>query len=990
MNGNSADRLDPASAASKEDLARCLRTLRIRADSPSYRDLEKRALQSGRSLPRTTLGEVLSGRRFPSKAFLLAFVELCGVDPVAEPSWESAWNRLAVHYKTDVRSEPGPGAEDPRPDLSRQELRATRQRVRELEERVAELHAASTARTEASQRAGEAVGRAVEAWTAVADELDRRGERALAARARTALAELAETEFAGAGTGTGAEVGAVARAGVGVGAGTRTAAATGAEAAAPPTGPEPVTAAGPFLTAGALPTAGPRPAAVPPARSAPEADPDAAPLPGRVSGSLPAVWNVEPRNPEFTGRDAVLSDLRRRLGSGTAGGVQALRGVGGVGKTQIAIEFACRFASHYDVVWWIAAEDPALIGEQVAALAVELALAEPGTDTATAVAVLKAHLRGRNRWLLVFDNADDRAGVAKWLPGGPGHVLITSRAGGWEGIATTVPVDVMERDESVALLRTRRPELSPEDADLLASALADLPLALAQAGGFLAETATRVGDYLALLDTHATAVLTEGSTGDYRKPLAGAIDLSATRLARLDPLGLAVVRLCAFLAPESVPVHWLLAFGRSTAGRTPQAPGPLAPGGPLAALALADTDPVALHRGVGSAVRLGLATSTHDGVRLHRLVQAVIRDQLGEEAADVRRHARSVLVQAAPGDPEDPATWATWARVVPHLLAVDPGGADSPELRGLACDAAWYLTERGDSEAAARLAVDLRTSWTASSGPDDRHVLWASRCLARAHREQGRYEAAHLLYQASMPRSRRALGEDDPQTLRLAHGQAINLRLRGRYEESRRLQEDTLARYRRLLGHDHPHTLHSANHLAADLSALGRYEEARELHQETLARYRRVLGDDHPDTLRSANHLAADLSALGRYEEARELHQETLARCRRAFGEDSPHTLRAADSYGTTLRRLGRLEEAHRLQRETLARYRRVLGDDHPQTLRTAHNFSETLLARGEAEEAHRLQADALEAARRVLGTDHPETLHAARHLALIRSGLGR
>ncbi|KJY28496.1 hypothetical protein VR45_32270, partial [Streptomyces sp. NRRL S-495] len=198
--------------------------LRIRADSPSYRDLEKQALQIGRSLPRTTLGEVLSGRRFPSKAFLLAFVELCGVDPAAEPTWESAWNRLAVRYKADVRAEPRPGAEDPRPDLSRQELRATRQRVRELEEEVAELHAASTARTEASRRAGEAVGRAVEAWTAVADELDRRGERALAARARTALAELAEAEFAGAG------------------AGVRTAAAAGAGASAPP--PE-RTAAGP-------------------------------------------------------------------------------------------------------------------------------------------------------------------------------------------------------------------------------------------------------------------------------------------------------------------------------------------------------------------------------------------------------------------------------------------------------------------------------------------------------------------------------------------------------------------------------------------------------------------------------------------------------------------------------------------------------------------------------------------------------------------------
>ena len=671
-------------------------------------------------------------------------------------------------------------------------------------------------------------------------------------------------------------------------------------------------------------------------RSAAVAAPATAPI-KTVEGTLPAptpvprAWNVEPRNPEFTGRNDELAALRERLSGGGTAVVQALRGLGGVGKTQIALEYAHRFADEYDIIWWLNAEDPALIGEQLAALAVQLDLVDVGTDTAPAVAVVKAHLRGYDRWLLVFDNAVDSTGIREWLPGGRGHVIITTRAGGWSHIAATMGIDLMPRAESVQLLRTHHPELTPEEADRLATALGDLPLALVQAGGFLAETATSVDEYLALMAHHAAAVLGEGSCGDYPRPLAAAIGLSTDRLEHTDPVGLAVMRLCAMLAPETVPVSWLVSARPAT---------PLGPLGPLLQVA---RDPLALRRAVGSIGRLGLATNTRDGVRVHRLIQAVVSDQLTpDEREQVRAYARTVLTDHDPGDPEDPATWPDWARIVPHLLAVDPANSRGDALlRQLCCSAAWYLIERGDADAGARLASELYERWRTDLGPDDYHTLWAARALGRALREQGQVEQARPLYEDALARYRRVLGDDHPDTLRLAHGFAISLHLQGAFEQARLLQEETLARYRRVNGEDHPHTLHSANHLADDLRALGEHERARALHEETLSRYRRVLGDDHPDTLRSANNLAVDLGELGEHERARALLEDTLARRRIVLGDNHPHTLQSANSLAETLWKLGDRGRARALLADTLVRRKQILGDDHPDTVRSARILAE-------------------------------------------------
>ncbi|GAA2616719.1 hypothetical protein Adu01nite_30540 [Paractinoplanes durhamensis] len=270
----------------------------------------------------------------------------------------------------------------------------------------------------------------------------------------------------------------------------------------------------------------------------------------RLPGSLPPVWNVPARNPAFTGRDRMIVTLREDLQSEGRVLVRALSGLGGVGKTQLAIEYAHRFAGEYDLVWWVASEQPELIGEQIAALAVPAGLIGAVTDVTTGVAIALNALRSRPRVLLVFDNAEAREDIQQWLPGGGAHVLVTSRNPIWSGVATSVGVDVFARAESVALIGTLLPQLTAQDAARLAEALGDLPLAIGQAGDMLAETGLPVEDYLVALRDHADDLFRDRGPANYPVPLAAAVTEAAIRLRAADPAAGQLLTLCAYLAPE--------------------------------------------------------------------------------------------------------------------------------------------------------------------------------------------------------------------------------------------------------------------------------------------------------------------------------------------------------------------------------------------------------------------------------------------------------
>ena len=613
----------------------------------------------------------------------------------------------------------------------------------------------------------------------------------------------------------------------------------------------------------------------------------------RLPGSVPRVWNIPARNPGFTGRDDLLEAVRERLLAGGKAVVQALHGMGGVGKTQLAAEYAHRFAGSYDLAWWVNSEQDGLIGDQFAALGAVLGCVQAGAGTKVVQAVVLAELRERNRWLLVFDNAENPADVTPWLPGGGGHALITSRERGWAEVAAPVEVDVLARPESVAILQDRVPGLTGADADRLADELGDLPLAVAQAAGFMAETGMAAAEYLGLLRTRAGQLLAQGVPGSYPRSLAAATGLIADRLAVDDPAAAELASLCAFLAPEPIPEDL---FTGAVADLPDE-------------LAARVADPLAWRQTLAQLARQSLARIDHRGLQMHRLAQAILRDRLTpDQAAATRKRTEAILAASDLGDPANPVAWPGWARLMPHLLAVDLAATETSALRQLACTACLYLMARGETGTCHDLASNLRRQWSDRLGDDHEHAWEMAHYLAWALRVMGRNAEARDLRQDILDRSRRVLGEDHPSTLDSANQLVNDLRFVGEVQAARDLAQDTLDRSRRVLGEDHPDTLISASELAANLRELDQVQAARDLDQDTLNRRRRILGEDHPDTLQSACQLARDLRDLGEVQAARDLDEDTLDRSRRVMGEDHPCTLIFASQLARDLRDLGQAE----------------------------------------------------------------------------------
>jgi len=663
---------------------------------------------------------------------------------------------------------------------------------------------------------------------------------------------------------------------------------------------------------------------------------DARRRPAQALGSAP-VWGSPARNPGFTGREDLLATVRERLTAGDRATVQALHGMAGAGKTQLATEYAHRFAGDYDLVWWVDCAEPARIGGQLAALGAALGYVQSGAATEEARSAVLAGLRARGGWLLVFDGAQSPADITPWLPGG-GHVLITTRAPGWAEIAATVEVDMLPREDSVAILTARVPWLARADADQLAAELGDLPLAVAQAVGYMNDSGMPAADYLSLLRTRAGELLDRGVPGSYPRSLAATIRLIADRLDREAPQAGQLASLCAFLAPEPIPADLLT-------GAAAELPIELAT---LAA------DSLAWRQALAGLTRQSLARVDGRALQLHRLTQAILRDRLAPEQADATRE-RSEAILAANGardDPADPVTWPRWAGLLPHLMAADLAGTTSARLRWTACHACHYLLARGDTRAGLDLAEALYRPWRGRLGDDDRTLAAATAYLAVGLRTMGHYAEARDLDAEILDRRRRELGPDHPSTLSAVHNLASDLRELGEVQSARELDEATLEGRHRALGPEHPSALQSRTSIASDARDLGDLQTARALDEDALDRKRRVLGPDHPSTLISAGNLAIDLRLDGQLQAARDLDQDTLARKRRVLGPDHPSTLVSAGNLAIDLRLLGEVQAARELDERTLAQRRRVLGEDHPHTRQSADNLAADLRLLGEPGDA--------------------------------------
>jgi tetratricopeptide (TPR) repeat protein len=579
----------------------------------------------------------------------------------------------------------------------------------------------------------------------------------------------------------------------------------------------------------------------------------------------PVVANLPPRDPAFTGRVDLLDQLHQRLHPGQPAVVvqaqaQTLHGLGGIGKTQLALEYAHRHARDYDLIWWITAEPSAAIPGQLVAFARRLGLPERPEHDETVQALWDA-LRQRDRWLLVFDNAEDPADLRIWWPPGSGRVLVTSRHPTWAGLASTIAVDVLPRMEAVAFLRHRLGRDDPSF-DGLAAALGDLPLALEQAAAYLQETAITPSEYLALLDTRARELFTLGRPATTEQTIATTWTVSLRRLREQRPAAEDLLVLLAFLAADDIPRTLLTQLPRRRwrERRSPSSK----------RLAATLQDPLAYQQVVAALRRYSLIKTSQDGQALsvHRLVQAVIRHQLHRKQERQWGTAALHLLRAAfPAQHTDPDAWPAYARLLPHVLAVtdhtsamDIGPDDTIWLLTVA---GLYLWQRADYRQARSLFERVLTICEARLGPDHPGTAATLNNLGLVLHAQRDLNSARALHGRALSIRVASLGADHPETAISLSNFASVLYDLGDLDHARTLYEHALRIDEARLGADHPETTISLSNLASVLQAQGDLDHARILHQHALAIREARLGPDHPSTATTLNNLAGVLQAQG-------------------------------------------------------------------------------------------------------------------------------
>jgi hypothetical protein len=524
----------------------------------------------------------------------------------------------------------------------------------------------------------------------------------------------------------------------------------------------------------------------------------AMPRAARFPGALPQVWKVPARNPHFTGRGPDLDKLGRALAAGAVT-VHSVHGLGGVGKTQLATEYAHAHATDYDLVWWVAAEEPALIPDQFAALAAQLGVDPPG-DPEALQALVSDLLRGVPGWLLIFDNADRATDIGPWLPGGPippeipGHVIVTTRRGGFAAMGPVLDLDVIALPDAVRMLRARVPDLSQETGEQIAGELGRLPLALEQAAAWLDRSQMPGQEYLELLRSRAGDLYARGQVRDRSDTIATLWEISIGRITAENLAAVQLLRVCAWLAPEPVPLDLLTAH----ADLLPE---------PLASTA---ADQLAFSDAIAVLVDYSLAKRTAAGLQLHRLVQATIRARYDSPARPVADTSGETppMAEEGPGLPVD-------------VLAV--------ALRVLHADAPGQIA--GAPQDWPRWAVLLS------------HVLAATGHADHASRQPGpavMEDAAWLLNRAG-----------------------TYLRVQAQFTDAKALLERALAIAEATYGPDHADVAAHLNELALTLRDLGDLEGARPLQDRALAIAEATYGPDHPDVAAHVNNLALILQELG-------------------------------------------------------------------------------------------------------------------------------
>ncbi len=712
---------------------------------------------------------------------------------------------------------------------------------------------------------------------------------------------------------------------------------------------------------------------------------------GPLAASDPPVTDSGPlatfpyrRNAHFTGRGDLLARLHDGFARNPVAGLtqaRAISGLGGIGKTQTAIEYCYRYAGDYQTILWALADTEVSLDSAYAEIARRLGLA--GQTPAEIRDAVKRWLAGTEGYLLVLDNADDPPLLDRYLPAAPrGHILITSRAHDFTrlGMAHPEDVPVLPPAEAVAFLlhRAGRPAPDAAERDAAESLTGDLgylPLALEQAAAYLAAKGSTFRDYLAAYRRRRLGIL-EAASPEVGPPHPGVAKTWSINFQQVEQESKAaadLIRLSAFLAPEAIP-HEILVEGAPHLGK------PLS-----AALAGAKDDPLVLDELLAIPARYSLIQRDPGAgaYEMHRMLQEVVR--AGMPDTDRRCWAeRAVEVIDAAFPWVRTENWNICERLLPHALIcaeyIESHSIVTHQSGRLLTQAGYYLKVRESYSAAlpiCRRAVEIRLKVLGPHHLDTAHSIDS---LGGLYHRQGMYGEAEPLFRLALAIREEVLPPDHPD---IARGLTYLARLylsQGRHQEAESTFQRALA-----IGERLPELRETGvimSNLAWFRNSQGMYAAAQHLHRRALEIREKALGPAHPDTAESLNNLAALLDSQGKHAEAEPLYRRALLIFEKALGSGHPYTAMCLSNLARTLHDQGKYTEAEPLYRRALQIREEVLGPAHPDTATSLNDLAALLDNQGRYAEAEPLCRRALAIWETALGPAHPHTALACENLA--------
>jgi tetratricopeptide (TPR) repeat protein len=632
----------------------------------------------------------------------------------------------------------------------------------------------------------------------------------------------------------------------------------------------------------------------------------------RFPGEPPVVWNVpHRRNPDLEGREHELAILARQLDRDPNNrAVQAIEGIGGVGKTALATEYAYRHRSQFDVVWWVRADEPATLIGDYAGVAAQLGLREAqAADQQAAVWAVRRWLEGHDRWLLILDNARSpltrtrlRPPLARLIdlmpPEVTGQVLVTTRDRSWEHDAEAVPLGVLGSDHAVRFLIRRSGSDDLTAAAAVAKVLGYLALGLEQAGAFVRETRIPLSGYLDYFRRFPVRMLAAGQPR-HRDP---SDTMATTWLVSLEqvekkPGALALLEVAAFLSPDAIP---RAIFKASDTGLSDE----------LDSLA---ADPVAIDEAVGGLRGYSLVEAEEGLLDVHPLLQQFVRRRLDDARAE-RRIGWAIRRLAAlfPEDPHrDTTSWPTCERFLSHVLTAaehaEEAAVEAIETGWLLHRAAVYLQGRGRYLEAKRLF--------------ERALVLTERSLPAAISTRLN-DLGYLLLEAGDERGARDV-----------------------LERALAIEQDKAEPDRALVG-----TL--LDNLGHALLGIGDPGLARQRLGQALAIREAVLGSEHADVAVSLNNLGQALEALGQVEHARRHYERGLAIMRSVPGPDGREAGKLHNNLGLLLLERDDVTGAQYHLQQALTIVEVVLGPDHPDVAKVLRSLSRVCFELGDLQAA--------------------------------------